>query len=100
MNRHKVFRPDEMEEHGDDLPLNELPSVGKRVENWPPSDWLRHTTVENWNKGHFGVHAHFITLHRVAQLDAGQYCARFEFPSESLFAHQVCVGADRRREAR
>src|SRR5438105_4701475 len=75
---------EELPKAGDYFVRDEVSSSGQRAVYWDAADWLRHTTVENWNKAKFGAHVHFRTVFEIGERVAGEYCARFERPPENL----------------
>lgn len=51
------------------------------------ADLFRHSVIKNWRDGQLGFHVHLRTCFAFADLDAGEYCARFEQASELLNSH-------------
>jgi hypothetical protein len=87
-------------EHRHDLVLDKYSRASQRRDDWQPADLLRHSVTENWHQRKFGVHVHFGTNLAVAHLQPGDYCARFDSPSEAFLQQQACLTADRQVQTR
>jgi hypothetical protein len=68
----------------------ELYEVARTVQSadyWDSAERLRHTVIENWNRGKTGFHVHFgISAIARTEMETGEYCARFEPPPKCRLA--------------
>src|SRR5215211_1200974 len=85
---------------GHDLVLDEQGRILQRRDDWQPANLLMRSVIENWHESKLGLHVHFGTRLDVAYLKPGDYCARYDPPTEAFLASQADRSAHRQIQSR